>query len=458
LLFFTTLHITWTVNKAEELEEFKGDISTRAEAIMSLTKQDNGKIEVDFSDKLMPEYSKSAKPYYFQVWEWKNTTKKVIERSKSLKGNNLPLPENVTDKYTYIYTTLSNGRVVYILTAIFVPRHENEDLLDKDGVVLSEKKAVIAIAVGMEEYKKFKKMFLLLNATPLIVFFIALLAGIDFLVQKEMKPLSKLADKIHLLDMNKLDSNIDMDNPPLELKPLVDGLNNMLLRLKRTIKQEQQFSSDVSHELRTPITELRLMCEINLRDTTQKANHHIYREMLNIAEEMENIVEILLNISRMEANIDILQKDKCDLSNMFPKLIRQYQHKIEKHKLDIELIIPSNIFIVADYKKLELVLGNLINNSVTYALENSQCTITVYENKQAVDISISNLAPELKQEDINNLFKRFWQKDNARTNRGNSGLGLALVKSLCNHLDVSVFATLNEKKLLTITVSGFKAV
>ena len=459
ILFSFVLAISWNLSKTREFGKMEEALLTRAKAIVSLTEIEAGEIEIEFSDELMPEYDRSFEPYYFQIWERNGKSVKVFKRSLSLKNSDLPLPKTITAKPTYLSDTLENGRKVLVLTMAFTPLIDYEELIPGETIQVIENSFVISLASGIEEFERFKQMFFLLDATPMVLYVFGLMAGIYIFVHRGLKPLTDLADKVATIDVHQLDQSIDLSNLPQEVLPLVERLNMMLVRVKSAIEHEQRFSSDVAHELRTPIAELRLMCEVNSRDKTQEATAlSIYNEMLIVLSEMEAVVEILLSMARMDAHTEPMHESQCDLNSIFSQFRRRFDARLKERNLDLTIDIPTDSnYIVTDYQKFELIPGNLIGNMVAYAPEGSQCYVrTSVTDDNTVNIHLSNPALDLQTEDIENMFERFWQKDCSRTVSSRSGLGLPLVKALCQFLGVTATAEIYIDNTLTITIGGFK--
>ncbi len=447
-LFIIMFGVTWTIVDRYAAKNLREDLLARATSIIALSEQERGDIEIDFNEKFMPDYAKATEPHYLQIWSWNGRADATLAHSRSLKENNLPLPKALTTVPSFYAATI-DGRHVTVMAMRFTPvpeQHGSADTVE----------AVIAVASGMEATARFKQTFLLLSLIPLLVFFAAMLVGIHGFIRKGLQPLHRLVEAVTKIDINNLHASIDVDNPPLEVRPLVEQLNTLFMRLQKAMENERRFSSDVAHELRTPIAEIKLICEVEVRRGEKSS---AYSEILAAAADMEATVETLLTIARIEGNKEAVVHEVCDVNAIIHALQRRYESQQKKRNIIFEYVDVEPLLVRSDCRKLELVLGNLMSNTITHALEGSTCTMRVAQDRDdTMSFHISNPAPQLGEGDQEKLFERFWQKEASRTKRGHSGLGLSLVKSLCGYLGLAIAAELSKDRLLTLTVSGLKKV
>ena len=58
---------------------------------------------------------------------------------------------------------------------------------------------------------------------------------------------------------------VDPENTPLEIKPLVEELNQLFIRLKLAFERNKRFAADAAHELRTPLAALKTQAQVALK-------------------------------------------------------------------------------------------------------------------------------------------------------------------------------------------------
>ena len=116
------------------------------------------------------------------------------------------------------------------------------------------------------------------------------------------------------------------------------------------------------------------------------------------------------------------------------------------------------LYVATDHANLEMILSNLLTNAITYSPCHESIDITTRCEGNTVQIVISNLAPDLVREDLATLFDRFWRKDAARTGGDHAGLGMAIVKTLANHLALDLSCELTMDSRFRVVLSGLAAV
>ena len=111
-----------------------------------------------------------------------------------------------------------------------------------------------------------------------------------------------LEDAIANLKGDVIESGIHMNDR--ELRGIEQALNDLLDRIRKTYKQQDQFVSDASHELRTPIAVIQGY--VNMLDRWGKEDETVLAESIEAiqheADHMQKLVEQLLFLARGDAN------------------------------------------------------------------------------------------------------------------------------------------------------------
>ena len=111
---------------------------------------------------------------------------------------------------------------------------------------------------------------------------------------------------------------------------------------------------------------------------------------------------------------------------------------------------------LADNQWLELVLQNLIFNAVSHSPSGATITLTATTDADYCGLELENpMEDPLSAQDLDLIFKRFWRKDAARETGRHAGIGLSLVKSYVDLMDLKVHATISDNNFC-ISLSGLK--
>jgi len=141
-----------------------------------------------------------------------------------------------------------------------------------------------------------------------------------------------------------------------------------------------------------------------------------------------------MQLSKMKVNLnDFIEQFIYEMTDYEQK----YNKKIKKH------IKTKNIFVELDPQLYFRVFQNLCINAFKYSKDDSNINISVEENIKEVHLTVSNFIDNGEDVDIDKIFKRFYKEDKSRnTNKGGSGLGLSIVKSI---LDIHKHEIIAEK-------------
>ncbi len=93
---------------------------------------------------------------------------------------------------------------------------------------------------------------------------------------------------------------------------------------------------------------------------------------------------------------------------------------------------------------------NLISNAVKF--NEKHVVISLVEEDEKCIITISNTTSGIDSEEIQRIFDRFYTADSSRTNK-NTGLGLYIVKTLCEMMGANVSGKLSDLNTLAIEIT-----
>jgi signal transduction histidine kinase len=260
-----------------------------------------------------------------------------------------------------------------------------------------------------------------------------------------LQPLDDLARQVRGIRATHLHERLPTAKLPRESQPITEKLNEMLERLEAGFDRERRFSMYAAHELRTPLTELKVMTEL-ATNWPQEFNRRHGEEMLQAIAENEALLDKLSLLSRAEIDGVAVQVASLDLLEAVQTSVERVRGASEKRGLTIELDVKGKT-ILTDPVLWTAILNNLLGNAVDHAPTAARVLVEASPHCLAV----SNEAPNLEPNDIPHVFERFWRKTEARSERGHSGLGLAVVAACSERLGGKCLAIL-EHGLLRIEI------
>lgn len=216
-----------------------------------------------------------------------------------------------------------------------------------------------------------------------------------------------------------------------ELAALATSFNEMAAALEERISRERQFAGDVSHELRTPLTTLRASTDFlldnaeNLTPDTRRATELLAEDL----EYLQRLVDDLLDLSRVEAGRVEMAWEPLNVADLTREVIARHT-RTGDHRVELEVEDPpERLTTVADKKRLERVLGNLVANALTHG-QGRDVTVRIGASNGTLRLAVEDRGPGVPAEVAPRIFERFYKADPAR-HRGQgrgSGLGLAIAR------------------------------
>ena len=228
----------------------------------------------------------------------------------------------------------------------------------------------------------------------------------------------------------------------LENKRLIDDLqwSNIELaranqRLEELDRMKSEFLANMSHELRTPLNSVIGFSELILDGLAGDINQKQKRFLNNIRTSGKTLLQLIddiLDLSKIEAGKMEFHPEELDLNSVIQsaKEIVLPLAKEKKMRFEIEVgeVLPK---VIADRKKVEQILFNLVGNAIKFTPEGGSIKISVREEKEESQISVSDTGIGIKEEDLETIFESFRQLDSSVTKKyKGAGLGLAITKRL----------------------------
>jgi len=462
--------------------EFDSNLLAKARLLSGLVERDRNSIEFEPASRFMPEFE-SRQP--LEYYELRLQQGALIDMSPSFGDTDRAIMtlRGLSREPRFRDVRLPDGRSGRQVSFLFEPRldedfeagedepeeddpaeaSEVEEGGDADEVIfhLSEAEATgnpqvaITLARGTEELNQ----LIWMARTILGAAFILLIAGVALLawitVRRGLGPLTRLSREVRKLDADRLFMRVSGDQEVEELKPITRQLNDLLDRLDQAFQREKRFSGDVAHELKTPISELRTMSEVGREWSDEREMvEGFFGDLVDLADDMERTVTNLLTLAHLDAGNRVVSFESVNLSELVDAVWKRLENDAQHRRITMDNKIPGEINVKTDRDKLTLILVNLISNAVSYAAEGSTITVDTMEVGDSVRLSITNIATDLTEQDLEVMLERFWRKDQSRTGGRHAGLGLSLVKELATVLNLRIRSLLDSGSHFTLTLSG----
>ncbi|MEG4572892.1 GAF domain-containing sensor histidine kinase [Microcoleus sp. N3A4] len=211
------------------------------------------------------------------------------------------------------------------------------------------------------------------------------------------------------------------------------------LRKLKLIKDE--FLTNMSHELRTPLTIMKLAILMLKQVEQPLASRAKYLDILEQqCSKQTSLVNDLLALKHFEPQQAPISLIKIDLKRLIQDLARDFEKQWADKELTLKLDLPKFApCLETDPDSLKRVLLELLTNAGKYSASGTAVVFEASEAAGCIVLSVSNFGPGISAADLPHIFEKF-RRGTGITDQAiaGTGLGLALVKCLVQHLNGTI--------------------
>ena len=218
--------------------------------------------------------------------------------------------------------------------------------------------------------------------------------------------------------------------------------------------RQKEFFSNASHELRSPLTSIIGFQELIVEDYVSPGEvKELCNKTLQEGKRMQNLINDMLDLSALEKE-EKGEIVKINLGEMVDDISSSLEPQLLIDNLTIVKDVDPNAYLIANQKHIYQLIRNLIDNAIKYNVLNGKIYVTIKKNNNEVSISVRDTGVGISENDQKQIFERFYRVDKARSRKlGSSGLGLSIVRQVCNiyAATLSLESKLNVGTTITAT-------
>lgn len=329
---------------------------------------------------------------------------------------------------------------------------EHEELTQSAAL---EDGSTLVVRMPNPSYKPFEEPFTKAMVLFASIFFgghILVLIGVTFLsisVSRQfVRPLVYVLSRIERLtqfDYSEVrDKNIHhRKTGKLKRKfklfqPVDESLNNLSIRLssnERQIKHAEQLREEwitgLSHDLKTPLSSIfgySTMLASEDYEWTKEEMRIFANTMQEKATYMDALIQDLTYTYQLKNKAIQLEKVLLPLNVWLPPFADE----------QVSVKVYGNVMLEADELLLKRILDNLITNAKKYTPVGTKVSVEAQNIGKGVMLTIADQGPGIPQEELDNLFERYYRGTNTTDDTTGTGLGLAITKQLIDLHDGSI--------------------
>ncbi len=247
---------------------------------------------------------------------------------------------------------------------------------------------------------------------------------------------------------------------PVELKPLVDGLNDLLNRLDIASQSQRTFVADAAHELRSPLAALKLQIQTAERDGSV-AGSTTFARIEGRLDRLIHLVQQLLTLAREDAPRAV-QFKVVSLRGLAERAVADASVLAEARKIDLGLECDDastahDLYNVhAEAGGIEVLLNNVIDNAIRYTPEHGKVDVILARNGAEVSVRVVDSGPGIPETELERVFDRFYGSI-GRKEQG-SGLGLAIASRIAQRHNATLRPENNNGRPgLSVALTGLRS-
>ncbi len=265
---------------------------------------------------------------------------------------------------------------------------------------------------------------------PLLI----LIAGLGgyVITRRAFKPVVQITDTVHSIQAGgDLSSRVGLPayrNDKDEIYQLASTFDDMLERLEDSFESEKRFSDDASHELRTPLAVIMAQCEYAMKSgNSPEETHEALEVIYGESRRMSDLINKLLLMARSDKGTLAVNYETVNVSELTEMVIISHEMYASENDITITADIEPDIIAEVDESMFIRIWDNLLSNSIKYSKEKGNIEISLAAGSGTLTGRIRDNGIGISPENLDKIWKRFYQVDPSRNDSGSAGLGLSIV-------------------------------
>ena len=387
--------------------------------------------------------------YYSMVNEINDETDDVLGdyaeliMRRVLAGKPLPAPNNGSNN-SYSVTPVdenylaNNPAIVYYDETVYIPEKEETEparvmktiFCDAEGQYYE-----IKVATPTFERSDLLETVALHIIGLYIVLMLTIIAVVSIVYYYNMRPLYRLLEWLDKYRPGAKSAPVPDDSTVVEWKKLSMAAQQAVERAEYYFEQQKQFIGNASHELQTPLAIIGTRIEWLTNNTT--LDEQQLEELMKIQRSLSRLVRLnrtLLLLSKIE-NGQFPESTDTDLAAIIHENVEMYGEIYGERNIACETQLPEQFIVHMNESLATTLTNNLLKNSFLHNIKDGKVAVSA----QGRVLTIANSGKEPLN--ASRIFERFYHEGNPES----TGLGLALVSSICRYYNITVGYSYEEE-------------
>lgn len=370
---------------------------------------------------------------------------------RALSGEDMPTASNGSNNQYYLYEVsesyaASHPQITYRDEMVFITeKSETEPARVLITIFRTEDERYMELVVYTPTIEKLDLLRAILGwIIFLYVLLLLIILSINIWVfRKNMKPLYVLLKWLDTSQLGKKNEPLENTTKITEFRKLNAATMAFAERGEKLFEQQKTFIGNASHEMQTPLAICRNRLEMLMED--EILTEHQLNELIKTHQTLENLTRMnrsLLLLCKIENGQFVDTRSVC-LNDILAHYLDDYKEVYAYRNITVTVTTDSSFCVEMNDSLVSVLVTNLLKNSFVHNIDGGFIYIKITANT----FEISNTGE--KPLDRERIFERFYQ---GQKKEGSTGLGLALVDSICkaNHLKID-YTYVENRHIFTIS-------
>lgn len=226
-----------------------------------------------------------------------------------------------------------------------------------------------------------------------------------------------------------------------ELQPVADVINRKNENVRQMQASKDEFIANVTHEMNTPMTSVRGFAELIASGSLSKEKMQAAgKTIATQSDRLSSMINRILHYSAIDD--DMLAPYEVDVSATVSAQLETYMPLLKEKNITLIQRVDDGITVMSRRERITEILDNLVGNAIKYNVENGRITVILRGKK----LTVEDTGIGISLEELPHIFSRFYTVDKSHGENVGFGLGLPIVKKICDRENwkLSVDSTLGE--------------
>jgi len=296
-------------------------------------------------------------------------------------------------------------------------------------VPFADEAALILVAETLVKRERMVRQLLASTALPELAFFAVALAVVWYGIGRGLAPLDSLRAELAARSPRDL-RPVAEESAPLEVRPLVQALNDLLRRLGASIDAQSRFVADAAHQLRTPLAALQAQVDAARREPMPPGFAATVEHLHAAARRAAHLARQLLTLAAVEpATGQPFAPEPTDLAAVAQGRVADWVARADTKAIDLGFELePAPV--AGEPGLLAELAANLVDNALHYTPRGGEVTLRTGLRDGRAYLEVEDSGPGIPAAERERVFERFHRVKG--TPGEGTGLGLAIVREIAH--------------------------